>query len=154
VKHVFGALIALVLLTTPGCKAIGEGATNSASSLASIPLSITTSSGVQHKFKVEVARTGEEQQRGLMFRESLPPFGGMLFPYTTPQPVSFWMKNTVIPLDMIFIRQDRTIARIAAETTPYSLDQVSSGEPIVAVLEIAGGRAAALDINEGDSVRW
>ena len=71
-----------------------------------------------------------------------------------PRPASFWMKNTVIPLDMIFVRPDGTIARIAADTVPYSLDPVDSGEPVSAVLEIAGGRAAELGIAEGDKVSW
>jgi uncharacterized membrane protein (UPF0127 family) len=89
-----------------------------------------------------------------MHRQSLAPNAGMIFPYAAPQPVAFWMKNTVIPLDMIFIREDGTIARIAANTTPYSLDPVSSVEPVVAVLEIAGGRAAELGIAVGDRVSW
>lgn len=89
-----------------------------------------------------------------MFRTSLPPNGGMLFPLNPPREASFWMKNTVIPLDMIFIRQDGTIARIAAETVPYSLEFESSGEPVAAVLELAGGRAAALGIAEDDKVSW
>lgn len=105
-------------------------------------------------FDVEVARTPDEQARGLMFRTALPPFGGMLFPLSPPREASFWMKNTVIPLDMIFIRQDGTIARIAAQTIPYSLESESSGEPVAAVLELAGGRAAALGISEDDKVSW
>ena len=88
-----------------------------------------------------------------MFRKSLAPDRGMIFPYTPPQHVAFWMKNTLIPLDMVFIREDGTIARIA---TAKPLDQtpVPSGEPVVAVLEIAGGRAAQLGIKAGDVARW
>jgi uncharacterized membrane protein (UPF0127 family) len=78
----------------------------------------------------------------------------MIFPMEPPRSASFWMKNTVIPLDMIFIRPDGSIARIAAETVPYALDPVDSGEPVGAVLEIAGGRAAALGIAEDDVVTW
>jgi uncharacterized protein len=117
------------------------------------PLEITTAKG-KIAFKVEVARTPEEQQRGLMFRTSLPDFGGMIFPMVPPREASFWMKDTVIPLDMIFIRSDGTIARIAANTIPYDLTPVSSGEPVVAVFEIAGGRAEALGIAENDHVTW
>ena len=127
------------------------------SAIAAIPLTIIssgTSSGKPLRFSVEVARSAEEQARGLMFRTSLPPNGGMLFPLNPPREASFWMKNTVIPLDMIFIRQDGTIARIAAETVPYSLEFESSGEPVAAVLELAGGRAAALGIAEDDKVSW
>ena len=89
-----------------------------------------------------------------MFRRSLDPDRGMIFPYDPPQNVGFWMKNTLIPLDMIFIRADGHIARIAANTTPLSLETVPAGEPVAAVLEIAGGRAAELGIREGDSVEW
>lgn len=112
------------------------------------------SGGKLHPFEVEVARTPEEQAKGLMFRKELPPKGGMLFPFDPPQVASFWMKNTVIPLDMIFIRPDGTIAHIAANTEPYSLQPVSSGQLNSAVLEIAGGRAAELGLEEGDVVRW
>jgi uncharacterized protein len=125
----------------------------SAASPAFSPLTIK-SGGKVHKFKVEVVRTPEEQARGMMFRESLAPDAGMIFPMAPPRPASFWMKNTVIPLDMIFIRADGSIARIAAEAIPYSLDPVSSGEPVAAVLEIAGGRAAELGISEDDVVVW
>ena len=89
----------------------------------------------------------------MMFRRSLAPQRGMLFPYSPPQTVGFWMRNTFIPLDMIFIREDGTIARIATGI-PHSLDTVSSYEPIVAILEIAGGRAAELGIREGDRVSY
>lgn len=91
---------------------------------------------------------------GLMFRRSLAPDRGMLFPFAEPQYAAFWMKNTLIPLDMIFIRKDGTIARIAPMTTPMSLDPVPAGEPVVAVLEIKGRRAAELGIRPGDRVNW
>jgi uncharacterized membrane protein (UPF0127 family) len=107
-----------------------------------------------HSFTVEVAQTAEEQAQGLMFRKSLGPNAGMLFPFEPPRPASFWMKNTLIPLDMIFVRPDGTIGRIAANTVPHSLEQVAFGEPAAAVLEIAGGRAAQLGIREGDHVSW
>lgn len=108
----------------------------------------------EHRFTVEIARTPQEQAQGLMHRQSLAPDRGMLFPYSPPQPASFWMKNTLIPLDIIFIRADGTIARIAAQTVPLSLEPVPSLEPVIAVLEIAGGRAAELGIKEGDRVSW
>ena len=123
----------------------------------SVPLTIKTfgkTSSKTHKFTVEVARTPEEQARGLMFRDVLGPNAGMIFPMKPPRTASFWMKNTVIPLDMIFIRADGSIARIAAETIPYSLEPVASGEPVAAVLEIAGGRASELGIAEDDTVIW
>ncbi len=116
---------------------------------------LTVRSGTRsHRFTVEVARTADEQARGLMFRESLGANQGMIFPFDPPREASFWMKDTLIPLDMIFIRIDGTIARIAANTTPHSLAPVGSGEPVAAVLEIRGGRAAELGIREGDRVEW
>jgi uncharacterized membrane protein (UPF0127 family) len=116
-------------------------------------LTIRTRNG-ERRFTVEVARTPEQQAQGLMHRQSLAPDAGMIFPYDPPQQAAFWMKNTVIPLDMIFIRPDGTIAQIAANTVPYSLDPVPSLEPVAAVLEIAGGRAGELGIAVGDRVSW
>jgi uncharacterized membrane protein (UPF0127 family) len=120
--------------------------------LAEVPLTIRSARG-EHHFTVEIAATLEQQERGLMFRRELGPDRGMIFPYEPPQAVGFWMKNTLIPLDMVFIRADGTIARIAT-ATPLSLDTVQSGEPVAAVLEIRGGRAAELGVREGDRVDW
>jgi len=122
------------------------------SGLREVPLTITSTNGV-HRFTVEIARTPEQQQHGMMFRTSMAPDRGMLFPYDEPREVAFWMKNTLIPLDIIFIRFDRTIARITT-AVPRSEALVPSGEPVVAVLEIPGGRAAELGISEGDRVEW
>ena len=122
--------------------------------LDQIPLTVTSARGQVHRFVVEVARTPEEQARGLMERQSLAPDRGMLFPYQTPQPVAFWMKNTLIPLDMIFIAPGGRILRIEANTVPLSLDPVGSGEAVEAVLELAGGRSAELGIAAGDRVEW
>jgi len=123
------------------------------SGLQQVPLTIRSATGV-HRFMVEVAATPEQQARGLMFRRSLADNEGMIFPYSPPQEVAFWMKNTFIPLDMIFIRSDGTIVRIAQNTTPHSLEPVGGGEPVAAVLEIRGGRSAELGIREGDIVEW
>jgi hypothetical protein len=116
-------------------------------------LTIVTAHG-RARFKVEVAQTAAEQERGLMFRDAIAPTAGMIFPFDPPQPASFWMKNTRIPLDLLFIRADGTIANIAAMAKPYSLDLIPSAEPVAAVLEIAGGRAAAAGIVPGSRVRW
>lgn len=131
----------------------GVALERSAAGLEQVPLTIE-SRGKRHAFIVEVARTPEEQSRGLMHRQSLAPDRGMIFPYDPPQPASFWMRNTLIPLDMIFIRPDGTIGSVAANTVPMSLEQVPSGEPVAAVLEIAGGRSAELGISAGDKVSW
>jgi uncharacterized membrane protein (UPF0127 family) len=117
-----------------------------------VPLTIRSANG-EHRFSVEVAATLEQQQRGLMFRRSLAPDAGMIFPYSPPQDVVFWMKNTLIPLDIIYIRSDGTIARIT-RAKPLDETPLPSGEPIATVLEIGGGRAAELGIREGDSVSW
>jgi uncharacterized protein len=118
-----------------------------------IPLRIESRSG-SHDFRVEVARTPNQQDTGMMFRRSVGADEGMLFPFPEPRWASFWMKNTLIPLDLIFIRQDGTIARIAANAVPKSLRPIGVGEPVVAVLELGGGRAAELGIVEGNRVSW
>lgn len=123
------------------------------SGLAEAPLTIRSRTGL-HRFRVELAQTGEQQERGLMFRTRVAPNRGMLFPFPDARPASFWMKNTLVPLDMLFIRQDGTIARVAADTVPLSLDPVGVNEPVAAVLELAGGRTARLGIRAGDRVSW
>jgi hypothetical protein len=117
-----------------------------------VPLTIHSSTGA-HLFTVQVAATPEQQEHGLMFYRSLGADEGMIFPYDPPQNASFWMKNTLIPLDIIFIRADGTIARI---TNAKALDEtpLPSGEPIASVLEIVGGRASELGIAPGDKVEW
>lgn len=116
---------------------------------------LTIASGTKtHRFTVELARTEEEQATGLMNRSTLSPDRGMIFPFEPPREASFWMKNTLIPLDMVFIRADGTIANIEANTVPLSLQPVYSDGPVAAVLEIAGGRSAELGIKAGDRVKW
>lgn len=112
------------------------------------------SGGRRHRFTVEVARSEPEQAQGLMGRRSLGPDRGMLFPFDPPRPASFWMRNTLIPLDMLFIRTDGSIARIAANTVPLSEAPVGVDQEMSAVLELRGGRAAELGIREGDRVGW
>ena len=122
------------------------------SGLREVPLTIKSKNGVHH-FTVEVAATEEQQERGLMFRKSLAGDRGMIFPYDPPQEVAFWMKNTLIPLDIVYIRKDRTIVRII-HAEAMDLTPLPSGEPIAAVLEIRSGRAAELGIQEGDIAEW
>ena len=114
-------------------------------------LAIRTSGG-EVKLDVELALTTEQRSRGLMFRDALAPFTGMLFDFGPPQPVSMWMMNTRIPLDMLFIAADGTITRIAANTEPYSTRTIDSGGLVKGVLEIAGGSARMLGIKPGDKV--
>jgi len=148
---------ALVVAGLAACQPTNSSASSierSPAGLEQVPLTITTASGKAHRFTVEVARTPEQQAQGLMNRESLGPDRGMIFPYEPPVAASFWMKNTLIPLDMIFIRADGIIARIEANTVPLSLDPVAAGEPVAAVLELAGGRSAELGIAPGAKVEW
>jgi hypothetical protein len=126
----------------------------SVAGLEQVPLTVTTASGKVHRFTVEVARTPEEQAQGLMNRQSVAPDAGMIFPMTPPRAASFWMKNTLVPLDIIFVRPDGTIVRIEENTVPLSLEPVVSTEPVSAVLELAGGRSAELGIKAGDRVSW
>jgi len=115
------------------------------------PLEIATKNGV-HVFGVEMAVTPEEQAKGLMFRRELPEGQGMLFDFQREQATSFWMKNTYISLDMIFIRADGRILRIAENTVPLSEALVSSGGPVRAVLEVIAGTCKRLGIAPGDRV--
>ena len=135
-----------------GASAASEQTVHPESGLDIVPVTISTDKG-EHRFAAEVAATQEEQARGLMFRTQLGPDEAMIFP-RQGDVASFWMKNTPLPLDIIFIGKDRRIINIAAETTPYSLDSVSALGPTSAVLEIPGGRAAELGIGPGDTVEW
>ena len=123
------------------------------SGLPLVPLEIR-SGGKVHRFTVELARSPREQAYGLMYRTSLGDSEGMVFPFSPPRPASFWMKNTLIPLDMLFVRSDGSIARIAAMTTPESEAPVGVEEPVAAVLELRGGRAAELGIDTTAKVSW
>jgi uncharacterized protein len=114
-------------------------------------LEIASKTGT-HIFGVEMAVTPEEQARGLMFRRELPEMQGMLFDFHREQPTSFWMKNTYISLDMIFIRADGRILRIAENTVPLSEALVPSGGPVRAVLEVIAGTTKKLGIAPGDRV--
>ena len=105
------------------------------------------------KFDVEMAVTEAQREHGLMFRKQLGPYQGMLFDFFHEQPVTFWMKNTLIPLDMVFIAGDGTIKHVHANAVPMSTDAIPSGAPVRAVLEINGGSAALLGIKPGDKVK-
>ena len=118
-----------------------------------IPMTIHSRHG-SHSFRVQFARTEEQQQKGLMFRRQMAPDEGMLFPMIPPRVASFWMHNTVIPLDIIYITRDRRIESINANATPYSDDPIYSHGVVSAVLELNGGRAAQLGLAPGDKVVW
>lgn len=114
-------------------------------------LTIANATG-EYQFNVEVVDTPESRAKGLMFRTSLAPDAGMLFDFKEERPVSFWMQNTLIPLDMIFIRRDGTIANIHVNARPLDPTSIPSDGPVAFVLEIPGGRSAELGIKAGDTV--
>lgn len=136
------------LLTGAGCANGDKASSGDGREL----LVIVTDDG-EHRFRVEFADSDEERSTGLMYRTEMPRDAGMLFDFGEPQPVSMWMKNTLIPLDMAFINADGTIRRIASMTTPRSLASVRSGGPVVAVLEVNGGVLEELGVEAGDRVR-
>jgi len=123
------------------------------SGLPVIPL-IIKHGAVRHQFQVELAKSRLEQAKGLMFRIEMGADEGMLFPMEPPRDASFWMKNTVIPLDMIFIGVDHRILNIEANAVPYSEEPRRSAGTAIGVLELNGGRAAQLGISVGDKVDW
>jgi uncharacterized protein len=116
-------------------------------------LVMVTHDGVEHPFNVEMALTQDQQTVGEMFRPSVPEDGGMLFDWGTPRTAQMWMRNTLAPLDMIFINADGSIRSIAENTVPQSLAVIDSHGPVRAALEVAAGTAARLNIRVGDTVR-
>lgn len=140
IRPAFPALVILVLIA------------GAAYAQALESLSIAIQGGQRQTFRVEVARNDADRAQGLMFRRSMPADQGMLFDFGRVEPVSMWMQNTYLPLDMLFIRADGTIARIAANTEPLSTRTIPSGEPVLSVLELNAGTAARLGIKPGDRV--
>lgn len=128
-------------------------ASHPVSGLKVIPLTVE-SKGKTHRFKVELAESPKAQQQGLMFRTELGPDEGMIFPSVPQSARSFWMKNTPLPLDIIFVGTDGRILNIAANTPPYTTESVHSAGATSGVLELRGGRAAELGIVPGDLVKW
>jgi uncharacterized protein len=127
-------------------------AAHAISGLPVIPLTVAAK-GKVHRFRVELARTDAEQSRGLMFRTEMGADEGMIFPYAPPRQVAFWMKNTVIPLDIIYIGADRRVLNVA-QALPYDERPLPSAGAASGVLELNAGRAAALGIGPGDRVAW
>lgn len=113
---------------------------------------VVLSGGAKYAFKVEVAVTPAQRRRGLMFRRELAADAGMLFDFPELTPVSFWMKNTLIPLDMLFIDSEGRILNIRERAVPLSLAPVRSAGPVRAVLEVNGGTVSRLGIRPGDRV--
>jgi uncharacterized membrane protein (UPF0127 family) len=139
-------LLALVaLLAWPGHPTLAE------TTFPESPLAIVTSDA-RHAFTVEVARSHEQRARGLMFRSQLDADRGMLFDFGREAEVNMWMRNTLLPLDMLFIDGAGVIRKIEANTKPLSLDTISSEQPVTAVLELNAGAAKVFGVEEGDVV--
>ncbi len=138
-RLVLSLVIAVAAFVTPAWSQDGDES-----------IAVIHSGDESHSFTIEIADDDAERARGLMFREELAPDAGMLFDFFDERPVAFWMQNTLIPLDMIFIKSDGTIARVHPEAVPMDRTSIPSGEPVRFVLEIAGGRAAELGIDAGD----
>ncbi len=144
-----GALLVFALL------APGIGFAQELEDLANFPsgkLEVLEGKKARHVFQVWLADTPQRQAQGLMFVRSLPELRGMLFVHSEPRVLSMWMKNTYIPLDMLFIGPRGRIQQIVEQTTPHSLETIRSNEPAVAVLEIAGGEARRLGLHAGQVV--
>lgn len=117
-------------------------------------LTIETGNGSRFEFDVELALNGRQHAQGLMYRRNLGERAGMLFVYAREEPVSMWMQNTYIPLDMLFIARDGYVVRVVERAVPQSLETISSGQPVLGVLEIKGGTAERLGIQPGDRVLY
>jgi uncharacterized protein len=140
-KFFFGPLVALFIATA--------GHAQEAARIE--PMSITTENAVTY-FQTEIADTDELRSRGLMFRHIMPPDRAMLFDFENPRPAAMWMKNTYVSLDMLFVRADGTIAAIAENTEPLSLQTISVDEPVKGVVELAAGTVKRLGIKRDDRV--
>ncbi len=141
--------VSAVVLALSQTAAIAE---DQPQSLRTEPLELVTKSGVKH-VTVEVADHEQQREIGLMYRRSLADDHGMLFEFNAVEPVSFWMKNTYIPLDIVFIAPSGKVVSIARKATPMSEAAIPSGGPVDAVLELRGGRAAEIGLEPGDTVR-
>jgi uncharacterized membrane protein (UPF0127 family) len=135
----------------PDFSTFSVGAPNAG--LRVITLPIETASGL-HRYRVEVAETPEQQARGMMFRKSMARDSGMLFPMVPPRPAAFWMRNTYVSLDIIFLSPDERVLNIAAQVPPLTDTTRPSAGVTGAVLELKGGEAARIGLKPGDRVRW
>ncbi|MFB0492696.1 uncharacterized membrane protein (UPF0127 family) [Methylobacterium sp. OAE515] len=150
-RFVSAAAVACLMVMAAPVPAVLAQAPARAAAAAGEPLTIVTKAGPK-RFNVEVMRDDAGRSRGLMFRRHMAADHGMLFDFEREEPVTMWMKNTYLPLDMVFIRPDGTISRIAADTEPLSTAIIPSGSPVSAVLELNAGTTAKLGIQPGDRI--
>lgn len=144
-------LVAAVLLAAGSAAALSQRHSATFADLPRGRVVVVTDSG-RHPFRVWIADTDATRARGLMFVEALPADQGMLFLFEVPHYASFWMKNTPIPLDIVFIAADGTVVNVAHETQPLSLAPIRSAAPVTMVLELAGGSAGRIGLTAGDRV--
>lgn len=142
----------IALLLAPFAAAAQPGVDRPQPRLAEEPLAIVTRDGTRHQFRVEMAVRPDDQTIGMMFRTSMQPDEGMLFDWGAPRESSMWMRNTLIPLDMVFITQDGRIHRIHERAVPLSLATIESRGRVRATLELQGGIAERLNLRVGDRV--
>jgi uncharacterized protein len=148
---VLGAQRLAPRLLAPGLAQAADATSGASAQTGLEPLVIVTASG-RHMFRVELARTDAEREKGLMFRRSLPPDRGMLFDFKTSQPVMMWMKNTYVSLDMIFIARNGRVTHVAENAEPLSETIIPSDGPAFAVLEVNAGAAQGIGLKPGDKV--
>jgi len=145
------AIVATACLAALPAEALGRRPPNLFPELPRAELQVVTASGT-HRFQVWIAADNPGRERGLMHVRALPADHGMLFLFERPQFASFWMKNTYLSLDLIFIAADGVVVNVAANATPHSLDPISSTAPVKAVLELIAGTAARIGLEAGDRV--
>lgn len=150
VRRWFGLCAVLAVLIPIGTSAAQSGL----ETFDRESLVIETAQGARHTFNVEIARTPGQQMQGLMYRRSMPADAGMLFVYDQDAPVAMWMKNTLIPLDMVFIARDGRIVYVFERAVPMSLETITADRAVAGVLELNGGTAARLGISEGGRVLY
>jgi uncharacterized membrane protein (UPF0127 family) len=144
-------LLVLLMMLAAAAPAVAQSGSFAAFETAD--LRIETADGGEHAFQVEIAETGDQRAQGLMFRRQMAADAGMLFLFGGSEVRAMWMKNTLIPLDMLFIDETGKIVRIEERTVPHSERAIVSGGPVSAVLELNAGTASRLEIEPGDRVR-
>ncbi len=142
-------LLISLLFAMPAC---AQDTSKAQPELPREKLAVVTRDGVHHDFMVEMALTPAQQEVGLMFRPAVPADGGMLFDWGQPRSSNMWMRNTISPLDMLFVNPDGTIRRVVEDTVPQSLAVIDSQGPVRATVELAAGTARRMDIRAGDHV--
>jgi uncharacterized membrane protein (UPF0127 family) len=146
------AVVALFLVGASAPAFAAQATSERPMAFDSEPLSIQTAKGMTHKFTVELALTEPQLEFGLMYRKSMPADHGMLFDFGVPRPVMMWMKNTVLPLDMLFLDKSGVVTHIQENAVPYSEAIISSGGAVDYVIELNGGVVKKLGLAVGDKV--